>query len=78
MYSCIFYSFPLCSLIAKVAKHDVHRDVVEALDRVSVDRLLSLHFSLEVPHLTIPMIKHPIGAYRGKMRNLALPIYLMQ
>ena len=73
-----FYSFPLCSLIAKVAKHDVHRDVVEALDRVSVDRLLSLHFSLEVPHLTIPMIKHPIGAYRGKMRNLALPIYLMQ
>ena len=65
MYSCIFYSFPLCSLIAKVAKHDVHRDVVEALDRVSVDRLLSLHFSLEVRHLTILvyMIKHPTGAY---------------
>ena len=42
------YILQLCSLIAKVSIHDPDRDVVEALDRVSVDRLLSLHFSLEV------------------------------
>ena len=67
---CIFYLFIL-QLSPPIAKMphtwscDLDRDVVEALDRVSVDRLLSLHFSLEVPHLIILvyMIKHPTGAY---------------
>ena len=74
-FNVFFYILQLCSLIAKVSIHDLHRDVVEALDRVSVDRLLSLHFSLEVPpYLT----KHPIGAYRDKRRNLAFSIFFMQ
>ena len=75
IFECFCYILQWCSLIAIVAIHDLHRDVVEALDRVSVDRLLSLHFSLEVTHLTIPMIKHPIGAYRGKTKNLALKAF---
>ena len=35
------------------ADKDLHRDVVEAIDRTSVDRLLSLHFSLEVLNILI-------------------------
>ena len=35
------------------ADKDLHRDVVEAIDRTSVDRLLSLHFSLEVLNMSI-------------------------
>ena len=34
------------------ADKDLHRDVVEAIDRTSVDRLLSLHFSLEVLNMS--------------------------